>query len=196
MKGTLKNLVLLLAIALVFSGCKQPTKMMDEAKAAVNDVTKAGADLYAVEELKKLNDDLTVALDEVNTQDQKFFKKFGKSKEILAAVKADAEAMKAALPAKIEAAKNNAITLQSEAQAAIAEAKALLEQAPKGKGTKKDIEALTADLSGVEAAFAEIQTAIDSQDYIGAAGKANTIKEKAVAISDQVKAAIEKIKKK
>jgi hypothetical protein len=194
MKGLTKNLVLVLAIALVLTGCKQPTQLIDDAKAAIEDVTKAGADKYAADDLKKLNTDLTAALDEVNAQDKKFLKKFGTAKEMLTKLKTDVDALKAALPAKIEAAKNAAIQLQSEAKAAIDEAKALLAKAPKGKGTAKDIEAMKAELTGAETAFAEIQTALDAQDYIGAADKAKSIKEKAAAVTSQVQAAIEKKK--
>jgi len=194
MKGLTKNLVLVLAIAVVLTGCKQPTQLIDDAKAAIEDVTKAGADKYAADDLIKLNTDLTAALDEVNAQDKKFLKKFGTAKEMLTKLKADVDALKAALPAKIEAAKNAAIQLQSEAKAAIDEAKALLAKAPKGKGTAKDIEAMKAELTGAETAFAEIQTALDAQDYIGAADKAKSIKEKAAAVTSQVQAAIEKKK--
>ena len=194
MKGLTKNLVLVLAIAVVLTGCKQPTQLIDDAKAGIEDVTKAGADKYAADDLKKLNTDLTAALDEVNAQDKKFLKKFGTAKEMLTKLKTDVDALKAALPAKIEAAKNAAIQLQSEAKAAIDEAKALLAKAPKGKGTAKDIEAMKAELTGAETAFAEIQTALDAQNYIGAADKAKSIKEKAAAVTSQVKAAIEKKK--
>jgi hypothetical protein len=194
MKGLTKNLVLVLAIAVVLTGCKQPTQLIDDAKAAIEDVTKAGADKYAADDLKKLTTDLTAALDEVNAQDKKFLKKFGTAKEMLTKLKTDVDALKAALPAKIEAAKNAAIQLQSEAKAAIDEAKALLAKAPKGKGTAKDIEAMKAELTGAETAFAEIQTALDAQDYIGAADKAKSIKEKAAAVTSQVQAAIEKKK--
>jgi len=194
MKGLTKNLVLVLAIAVVLTGCKQPTQLIDDAKAAIEDVTKAGADKYAAGDLQKLNADLTAALDEVNAQDKKFFKKFGTAKEMLTKLKTDVDALKAALPAKIEAAKNAAIQLQSEAKAAIDEATALLAKAPKGKGTAKDIEAMKAELTGAETAFAEIQTALDAQDYIGAADKAKSIKEKAAAVTSQIQAAIEKKK--
>ncbi|MCJ7563395.1 MAG: hypothetical protein MUP52_02260 [Candidatus Aminicenantes bacterium] len=194
MKGLTKNLVLVLAIAVVLTGCKQPTQLIDDAKAAIEDVTKAGADKYAADDLQKLNTDLTAALDEVNAQDKKFLKKFGTAKEMLTKLKTDVDALKAALPAKIEAAKNAAIQLQTEAKAAIDEAKALLAKAPKGKGTAKDIEAMKAELTGAETAFAEIQTALDAQDYIGAADKAKSIKEKAAAVTSQIQAAIEKKK--
>ncbi len=195
MKNLIKVFVLAAFFVSLFSSCaKQPVQEINDAKAAVEAATKEGADVYAADELKKLNNDLAAALDEVATQDKKFFKKFSTAKEMLAKVKADAEALKATIPAKKEAAKNAALTAQQEARAALDEAKALLEKAPKGKGTKADIEAFTADLKGLEDSFAEIQAAIDSQDYFGASNKAASIKEKAASISEQVKAAIEKVK--
>jgi len=197
MKILMKYFVLGLIVAFIFTSCaKQPTQGMDDAKAAIEAATNEGADIYAKEELKKLNDDLAAANDEVATQGKKFFKKFGKAKEMLAKVKADADALKATIPAKKEEAKNSAIALQTEAKAAVDEAKALLEKAPKGKGTKADIEAFKADLKGLEAFLLEVQPAIDNADYFGAADKAKTIKEKAVGISDQIKLAIEKVGKK
>ncbi len=195
MKGLTKNLVLVLAIALVLAACKQPTQQINEAQAVIDEIAKAGADKYAAAEFKTLSDDMKAAQDEIAVQDKKFFKKFGTAKDMLAKVKTDAEALKAALPGKIDAAKNAAIAIQAEAKTAIDEAKELLEKAPKGKGSKKDIEALQADLAGAETAFAEIQTAFDAADYLGAADKAKSVKEKAVAVADQVKAAIEKTKK-
>ena len=193
MKGITKNLVLVLAIAVVLAGCKAPTQLSDTTKASLEEVTKAGADKYAVPELKGLNDKLTAAQDEIAAQDKKFFKKFGPAKEMLTNLGTEIEALKAALPDKIEAAKNEAIKLQGEAKAAIDEAKTLLAKAPTGKGTKKDIDALKADLAGAETAFAEIQTAIDGKDYVAAQDKANSIKAKAADVAAQVKAAIEKV---
>jgi hypothetical protein len=196
MKGLTKNLVLVLAVGLVLVACKQPTQQITDAQAVIDEIAKAGADKYAAADFKALGDAMKAAQDEIATQDKKLFKKFGTAKDMLAKVKTDAEALKAALPGKIEAAKNAAIAVQTEAKTAIDEAKALLEKAPKGKGTKKDIEALQADLAGAETAFTEIQTALDAQDYLGAADKAKSVKEKAAAVADQVKAAIEKTIKK
>jgi len=194
MKKFSKFLVLGIFVVSLFSSCaKQPTQVIDAAKASIEAATKEGATVYAADELKKLNDDLQAAMDEVSTQSKKFFKKYGTAKELLTKVQADADALKATIPAKIEAAKNAALQAQTEAKAALDEAKALLEKAPMGKGTKADIMAMKADLAGLETSFAEIQTAIDGADYFGASAKAATIKEKATVISDQVKAAIEKV---
>ncbi len=195
MKHFTKFLVLgIFAVSLFTSCAKQPTEQIDAVKASIAAAQAEGADVYAPEELKKLNDSMQAAMDEITTQSKKFFKKYGPAKEMLAKVQADADALKASIPAKKEAAKNAAIQAQTDAKTALDEAKALLDKAPKGKGTKADIEAMKADLAGLDMSFAEIQTAIDSQDYFGASGKAATIKEKAMAITDQVKTAMEKVK--
>jgi len=195
MKNLTKTVVLVLAIAVVLTGCKQPTQLINDVKAAIETVTTAGADKYAPEELRAVNDDLTKALDEIAAQDKKFFKKFGPAKEMLTAFQTKVADLQAALPAKIEAAKNLAIQLQGEAQAAITETTELLKKAPKGKGTAKDLEALKADLEGAETMYTEIQGALDAGDYIGAQDKANAVKAKVAAIADQINAAIAKVKR-
>jgi len=194
MKGIKKHVVLVLAIAVALIACKQPTEQINNAKAAIESATKAGADKYAVDESKKLDADLKVAMDEVATQDKKFFKKFGPAKEMLAKIQTDADALKAALPAKVEAAKNLAVSLQGEARKGLDAAKALLDKAPKGKGTAKDLEALKGDLAGAETAFADIQKAIDVQDYIAAQDKAKSVSAAAAKVAEQVQAAIDKVK--
>jgi chromosome segregation ATPase len=195
MKNLMKISVLGLLVVFLFTSCaKQPTQQIDEAKAAIDAVVKAGGDIYAKDELKKLNDDYNAAMDEVNAQSKKLFKKYGKAKEMLANVKADAESVAQLIPARKEEAKNNAINALNEAKAAFETAKALLDKAPKGKGTKADIEAMKSDLAGLEAQLAEVQASIDREDYFGAHDKAVSIKEKASAISEQVNAAIEKVR--
>jgi hypothetical protein len=194
MKNLTKTVVLVLAIAVVVTGCKAPTQLINDVKGSLETVTKAGADKYAVEELKVINDDMTKALDAIAAQDKKFFKKFGPAKEMLAAVQTKVTELTAALPAKIEAAKNAAVQLQGEAKAALDAAAELLKKAPKGKGTAKDLEALKGDLTGAETMFTEIQAALDAKDYIAAQDKAKAVKDKAAGIADQVNQAIEKVK--
>jgi hypothetical protein len=168
---------------------------MDEAKAAVDAAKSEGADIYAAEELKALEDSLTAAMEEVETQSKKFFKSYGDSKDMLAQVKADAEALKASIPGKKEQAKNEAIAMMEEAKVAVEKAKAFLEKAPRGKGTKADIDAFTADLKGLEDSLIDVQAKIDGGDYFGALDSGRTIMEKATSISDEIQKAIEKVKK-
>jgi DNA repair exonuclease SbcCD ATPase subunit len=196
MKNLTKSLILVLAVAVVLVGCKQPTAQIDGAKAAIDNVIKAGADKYAPEELKTVQADLSKAMDEIGAQDKKFFKKFGTAKEMLDKVTADADALKAALPAKIEAVKNEAVKLQGELQTSINDVKELMKKAPKGKGTDKDLAALKGDLEGADAEFAGIQKSLDAQDYVGALNAAKSIQAKVTGVKDQIQAALDKTKKK
>ena len=197
MRNTSRFLVLITVISLVFSGCsKKPVQEMNDAEAAISTVIKAGAEIYAQEELLKLNNDLAAAKNQLDIQDKKLIKKYGAAREMLTKIAADASALKATVASRKEEAKNNAASAQNEAKAALDEAKALLEKAPTGKGARADIEALRADLKALEGSLAEVQQAIDSEDYLGAADRARIIQEKASSISSQVKQALEKVKKK
>jgi hypothetical protein len=195
MKNVIKGLALAVVVSMLFTSCaKQPTQQIDAAKAAIQAVQAAKGDVYAKDELSKLNSDMQAAMDEVNAQSKKFFKKYGKAKELLAKVASDADAVKAEIPGRIEAAKNAAETAMNDAKTAYDNAKALLEKAPKGKGTKADIEAMKADLSGLETQLTEVQNAIMSEDYMGAKDKATVIKTKADDIAKQIEDAIAKVR--
>ncbi|OIP91567.1 MAG: hypothetical protein CO013_06060 [Syntrophobacterales bacterium CG_4_8_14_3_um_filter_58_8] len=194
MKKTLKFLALSMVTIFLLVGCaKPPTEEINAAKASVDAVVAEGAQKFAAEDAKKLNDSMQAAQDEIKVQEGKTFKDFAKAKELLAKVKADAETLKAGLAAKKEEAKKNAAAAQEAAKASVADAKALLAKAPKGKGSKADIEALKADLKGIEDSLAEIKTANDAEDYNVAIEKSNAVKDKAAAISDQIKKAMEKV---
>jgi len=194
MKSTLKYLALVMVLVFLIAGCaKQPTEEINAAKAAVDAVMAEGAQKFAAEDAKKINDSMQAVQDELKVQEGKTFKSYDKTKELLAKVKSDADALKAALPAKKEEAKKKATEAQDAAKAAVAEAKALLAKAPKGKGSKADIEALKADLKGIEDSLAEVKTASDAEDYNVVIEKADAIKGKAVAVSDQIKQAMEKV---
>jgi len=112
---------------------------------------------------------------------------------MLAKTKADAEALKGKVAQRKEELKQAAIATLAQATASLAEAKDLLAKAPKGKGSKADIEAMQTDLAGVEAMLPEVQPMIDSGDFIGANEKANAILARVTAIIDEVKAAQAKV---
>ncbi len=195
MKNIVKGLTLALIVVFAFTSCaKQPTQLMDQAKAALQSVIDAKGGIYAKDELNKLQGELQAALDAVTAQAKKFFKKYGPAKEMLNKVVTDAESVKALIPARIAEAKAAAENSLNEAKAAVEQAKALLEKAPKGKGTKADIEAMKADLAGLETAMGDVQTSLTAEDYFGAKDKAEAIKTKAAAIVEQINAAIAKIK--
>ncbi len=195
MKRLLISLTVALAMMFVLTSCaKQPTQEMNDSKAAIDAAIAEGGEKYAKEEVKKLNDDLTAAMDEIKVQDGKFFKNYDKAKEMLAAVKSGADALKAEIPARKEKAKNDATAALDAAKTAVSDAKALLAKAPKGKGTKADIEALKADVAGLEAALTEADGMMTSEDYFAAIDKANGAKDKAAQVAEQISQAMAKKK--
>jgi hypothetical protein len=191
----MRSVILVLVAAFILSGCaKPPTQEINDSKALVEAVTNADTNTYASKELAKLNSDLTAALDEVKTQDDKWFSNYDKAKEMLAALNAEAENVKTAAAQRKEEAKNMAIAAQTEAMSAIDLAKGLLEKAPTGKGTKADIEMFKADLLGLEESLTALQQTIDEEKYSDALTSANIIKEKAGTISNEITLALEKVK--
>jgi hypothetical protein len=188
-------IVLGLVLMAFVAGCaSKPQKEIDETTAAVNAVISEGLGKYAPEDEKKLKDAMASVNEELKVQEDKTFKNYDKTKQMLADVKKMADEMKASLPAKKEKAKQEAAAALEAAKAALADAKKALAKAPKGKGTAADIQALRGDLKGAEEMLPEIQGLIGKEEYSAAATKANALKEKAAGVSDQVKKALEKVK--
>lgn len=182
----------LTVLALTACG-SQPTQEIQGAKSAVDAVAADGGEKFAASEMKGLSGALGAAMDEVKAQDAKYFKNYDKAKELLAKVKGDADALKAALPAKKEQAKGEATASLTAAGDAVSNAKAVLAKAPKGKGAAADLEALKGDVQGLESALAEVQPLIEAQDYSAARDKAASVKTKADEVGAAVTAAIEKM---
>jgi len=193
MKRSMMFSVLGILALVLFVGCaKQPTEEIDKAKAAANAAITGGADKYAPEEAKALNSALNAALDEAKAQEAKWFKSYDKTKEMLSKVAADAEALKGATAKKKEEAKQKATAGQEEAKAAVEEAKQLLAKAPKGKGSQADIEAMKADVKGLEDGLAEVDKLLGSEDFLQVIEKTKAIKDKAAGVSEQINAAMAK----
>ncbi len=195
----MKNLIKFFGLGILFiiflAGCSKPEMEMSAAKTAIENAISEGADIYAKPELEALQAEMTTAEDLVEAKSKNFFKSYGDTKEMLAVVTTKAEELKASIPAKKEAAKNVAAAAVEEAKAAIEEAKTLLQSAPKGKGTRADIAAFSADLQGLEEMIPETLSKMENEAYLEAADSARIITEKAAAISDEIKLAIEKVKR-
>jgi len=182
-----------LAATLLTACGKPPVEELSLSKGAVDAAVSEGADQYAADELKVVNDAMEAALAEIKVQDGKMFKDYEGAKAQLAKVQADAEALKTKVAQRKEELKNSAVAALGEAQTVVAEAMALLEVAPKGKGSLADIEAMKNDVAGLEVELQGVQPQIDSGDFIAAIEKAHAVQGKALSISDEVKAVQEKL---
>ncbi len=124
MKKALKIMALGMVTIFLLIGCgKLPTEDITAAKASIDAVVADGAQKFAADDTKKLNDSMQAAQDEIKVQESKTFKDYKKAKELLAKVKADAETLKAGLAAKKEEAKKNADAAQDAAKASVSGSK-------------------------------------------------------------------------
>jgi len=189
--------LLTISAGLIVAGCASaPTEEINATKAAVSAAQTEDVQTYAPESLKAAEEELNKALAEVQTQDAKFglSRDYKKASELLKSAKdlaekavSDAQAAKAKCKADAEA-------LIASLPQTIADAKAALAKAPRGKDTKADIEAMQNDLKLAEESLNEANQAMAQEKFKEALTKATTAKDKATAIIDQVKQAQEKIK--
>lgn len=196
MKHSVRYIMISLIGIFLFAGCSgQPLQEINAAKAAVDFVISEGAEKYLPDDAKKLNDNLTKAVDEVKAQDAKILKNYSKAKAMLVNVKAEAEAVNSKLPAKKEEAKKDAISAIEAAKAAMDETKTLLVKGLRGKDPGAANETISADINNLEDSLKELQVQIDREDYMTIASRAGEIRNKAAEISTLLKQAPAKTEK-
>jgi hypothetical protein len=187
-RAGLMMLVLGLAVTLV-ACATPPTADLEAAKTAISGAETAGAAEYAADSLKAAQD-AQAALDaEIKAQEGKWFKSFDKAKELAAAAKAAGEKATTDAAAGKEKAKAEATKAIEDAKAALTEAQALLEKAPKGKGTAADLAAMKTDLETAGKTIADAEAAIGSVKYLDAKAKAESAMKAATTVKEAVEAA-------
>lgn len=194
MKTNLKIVLASLLTAILLSACAEaPNTELATAQNAVEAIVSDGAETYTPDQLKALNSKLEEARAELKVQDDKFFKNYDQAKAVLVQVKADADALKGKIAQRKEELKIAANTALAEAVSALAEAKAIIEVAPQGKGSLADIEAMKSDIVGLETELEGIQPQIDSGEYMAATEKAHAVAARANIIHSDITQAQEKI---
>jgi hypothetical protein len=194
MKKAIKVLLVSMVAATLLSACaSQPTEELNAAKSAIDAVVSEGAEKYTPEQMQSINRKMEEALAEVKTQDSYTFSNYSLAKFTLAQVKEDADALKGKLAQRKEELKVAASAALTEAQAALVEAKSLLDVAPQGKGSLADIEAMKSDVVGLQTELETVAPQIEAGEYIVATEKAHAVATQALTISNDVKAAQEKL---
>lgn len=186
---------LLLALALTLTAgltacSKPPAEEIAAVKTAVDAVVAEGAEKYAPEEYKALQDAMTAAMEEVKAQEGKMFgAKYDNAKQLLAQVQTSAVTVKETAVAAREAMATEVVTVKEAAVAGVADLQALLAAAPVGKGSEADLEAIRADVAGLETSLQEVQPLIDAGDFAGAKEKADAIQAKVAEITAEIQSA-------
>jgi hypothetical protein len=198
MKNIHVVLVLALGFCLLTAGCSSaPTAEINATNEALKSAQTDDVSTYAPESLKAAEDAMNSALADVQTQEQKFAltRDYKQSAALLKSAKDMAEKAKNDAQVNKAKAKSDAEAAVAALPAIIAEAEGLLAKAPKGKDTKADLEIMKGDLKLAQEASVEAQNSISAERYLDAIAKANTAKDKATVIIEQVKDARQKVGK-
>jgi hypothetical protein len=191
------SVFILLATVLLLAGCaSKPDQEIAAAQKALEAARTAEADIYSAEAYQGASDTLKAAEAEIAVQDQKssFSRNYDKAKEFLTQAKTQADTAASTAATNKEQVKTEAQTAQTEAQAALDAAKEALAKAPKGKGTKADLDALQGDLTAAETSLNEAKASFDGGKFMDARNQFQAVKEKADAVAADIQQATQKKK--
>ena len=191
----LKTGTLVLALGTMLMACaEKPIQGTDSALQALQAAKQAGAEKYAPESLRVAEDEYQKAQEEIAAQDDTFVmtRNYDAANAILVKVVADAEKAKTEAIASKQMVKTEAEGAVVLAKTSLEEAKNQLAQAPTGKGTQADLQALRGYLQAAETTFAEIDAIMAMEDFIGVKAKAESVQALAARVNEQVAQAIQK----
>ncbi|MBN2372172.1 hypothetical protein JXL19_00085 [bacterium] len=167
----------------------QILQMINDARSVIDEISKKDAALYAANEMRIINDDFSMAINEIKQQYPLPDKNFERAEDMLASVKNNAKELAPVISGRKEEARNRALIAQKYMQDALDEANKTLDMA----GSSPEIDAFALRLKIHEDSANDIQGAIDAEEYLSAFEKATLIKENIIDIHDQVKKAVPQI---
>lgn len=196
MKNKFLVSISVLAVVLLASCAKMPQVEIDNANSAITGAKDAGADLYVPAAYTALIDSMNAAKETIEVQKSKLFKNYKASKEQLLAVTQLAADVKVKAEAKIVELKASIQSTLSEITVLNDENKALVAQAPKGKGGLSALMAIKGEIANIDSTFKTISDAAKTENFKTTLSKALALKEQTVGINTELKTVIEKYKSK
>ena len=185
--------ILLVAVALLFVvGCsKAPEADMQAADVVMQAAMTAEAEQYVPQSYNMALDTLNAAKAAKEEQDSKFalFRSYGKSKEMFIAAKALFEKATTDAQAEKERVRVQVMDMMAKAQTMLDSAVVALEKAPRGKGSKADIELIKNDLESVKIGFAEAKADFDLGKFLAARAKFEAVMGKTQGVMNEIEAA-------
>jgi hypothetical protein len=192
-------MIISLCALLAITGCgKAPEQEMQSAEAAFDQADQAETETYASDAYQMAMDTLNAAKAAKEGADSKFalFRSYGKSRELF--VRAEALIKEAEISAhgEKEMVMGEVSGMMTDVKAALDQASDALNRAPRGKGSKADIELIKNDLHAANVAYEEAKMDFEAGRYMAAKTKLQAIKNKAQSISDEIaKAAAKKARR-
>lgn len=194
MKNRLFLVFAVMMTAMVFSGCgKLPQESIDAAKAAVAAAKSAQADVYMAPEFKALQDSLAAVMNGVEAENSKFMKDYNGLKSQLDILAEEAKSVAAAVPAKKEAVKAEAVAIVATLKTGLEATKVLLAKAPRGKEGKAALEQISGELKVIAAHVEEIEGSLTGEvNYAEALDQLNAAQKSVSDIHAELTEAIAK----
>jgi hypothetical protein len=186
------SLLVALAAAVVVTGCsKAPEAELAASEQAMSNAQMAEAEAYAPASYQQALDSLNAAKVEIQNQDSKFalFRGYGRSKEILVTAKALADKAVTDAEAAKEQVRMEDETLMTSIDGLLTTTRAALAKAPRGKGTKADLDLIAADLASVESAYQGAVADFNDGKYLVAKSKLETAVNQLNRINADIEAA-------
>jgi len=192
MNGKIRIAFLSIA-GLALSACADPPEPeITAARSAIATAEAADASEYAPESLAAATAAQRSLETELTTQEEKFamFRDYEESARL--AAEAEAAAAKATADAEEgkQQVRSEAEALLAQARSIIDEASTMLQTAPRGKGSEVDLAVMQADIAGASAVLAEVEQSLMAGRYLEAKSRAESALATAQSVKDQVQAAI------
>ena len=168
------SLLVTLAAVVVVTGCgKAPETELAASEQAMSDAQMVEAEAYAPASYQQALDSLNAAKVEIQNQDSKFamFRGYGRSKEVLTAAKVLAEKAVTDAQAAKEQVRLEDSTMMTNIDGLFTTAREALAKAPRGKGTKADLDLIAADLASIEVAYEDAVADFNGGMYLVAKSK-------------------------
>jgi len=186
------SIVLAVVALLLVTGCSKPPEVeMQNAETAIQAAQAVEAEQYAPQAYRVAMDSLTAAKAAKTEQDSKFalFRSYSKAKAMFLSAQAMAEQAKTEAEAEKERVRLEVMDMMTKAQESVDAAAKALEKAPRGKGSKADIEMIKNDLESVMMGFNEAKADFDAGKFLVAKGKLETVMTKSQSIISEIEAA-------
>jgi len=178
------------AAALLFLGslaCSSPPQAeIEAARAAIESARQADAGTWAAQELRGAEDSLAAAEAEVAAQSGRWFKGYGRARDLAAQAKQQAEGAAAAAAANRDRARSEAEAAIGAADAALKTAEGSAKAAPASRFSKADRALVRSEIGKLAPVLEEARSAFESGDYRRAAQLADSVRDGANDIASRL----------
>lgn len=188
----LAGVVLAVFALMVVVGCsKPPEQEISAANQALDAAKMAEAQDYALDSYRVAQDTLNAAMALKREADGKFvlFRSYGKSKDMFVRAQGLANEAATKAAAEKERVRIEVTDMMAQVKAALDSADVALKKAPRGKGSKADIELIKTDLAAAVMQHDEAMTDFNNGKYKAAKAKLEAVMAKANSVIAEIEKA-------